>query len=160
MRRELACYTWHHLYGIPTVCLRFFTVYGPRQRPDLAIHRFVRIVREGQPIPRFGDGSSSRDYTYVADIARGVLAALDLDAGYQVINLGNSSPVTLAELIGLVADATDVVPAIEEMAARAGDVPRTYADIGKAGRLLGWVPEWSMADGLREFVAWYDRTFA
>ncbi len=155
---ELACYTWHHLYGIPTVCLRFFTVYGPRQRPDLAIHRFV--VREGQPIPRFGDGSSSRDYTYVADIARGVLAALDLDAGYQVINLGNSSPVTLAELIGLVADATDVVPAIEEMAARAGDVPRTYADIGKAGRLLGWVPEWSMADGLREFVAWYDRTFA
>jgi len=157
---EGLCHTWHHLYGLNVICLRFFTVYGPRQRPDLAIRRFVELLRQGKPIPRFGDGTSSRDYTYIADIVRGIVAALELDASFEVINLGNSSPVTLAELIELVGRACGVTPVIEELPGQPGDMPHTFADISKAERLLGWRPEWSMADGLREFVKWYDATFS
>ncbi len=153
---EDLCHTWSHLYGLKVVCLRFFTVYGPRQRPDLAIRRFVDFVRQGEPIPRFGDGSSSRDYTYIADIVRGIVAALALDASFEVINLGNSSPVTLTELIELVGSACGVTPAIEQLPGQPGDMPHTFADISRAEELLGWRPEWSMADGLAEFVKWYD----
>lgn len=157
---EDLCHTWHHLYGLSVVCLRFFTVYGPRQRPDLAIRRFVELLRQGRPIQRYGDGTNSRDYTYVADIVRGIVAALDLDAGFEVVNLGNSSPVTLAELIELVGRACGVTPGVEQLPGQPGDMPHTFADISRAERLLGWRPEWSMADGLREFVRWYDASLS
>lgn len=152
---EALCYTWHHLYRLPMVVLRFFTVFGPRQRPDLAINKFVRLLEADEPIPQFGDGSSSRDYTFVADIARGILAALDSDLGYEVINLGGSSPVRLDEMIAAVGEAVGVEPRVIVLDDQPGDVPRTSADVSKAKRLLDWEPEWSLADGLREFVAWY-----
>ncbi len=152
---EALCHTWHHLYGIPMVLLRFFTVYGPRQRPDLAINKFVRLLEAGQPIPQFGDGSSSRDYTYVADIVRGVLAAYDSDLQYEIINLGSSSPVRLDELIAAVGAALGIEPVVEVLDHQPGDVPHTFASVAKAKRLLGWEPQWTLAEGLREFVAWY-----
>jgi len=152
---EAFCHTYHHLYAIPMVCLRFFTVYGPRQRPDLAINKFVRLLLVGEPIPQFGDGSSSRDYTYIEDIVRGVLAAYDSDLQYEIINLGSSSPIRLDEMIAAVAEAVRVEPEIEQLPEQPGDVPRTYANVDKAKELLGWEPEWTLAQGLREFVAWY-----
>ncbi len=156
---EAFCHTYHHLYDMPMVCLRFFTVYGPRQRPDLAISKFVRLLLAGEPIPRFGDGSSSRDYTYIEDIVRGVLAAYDSDLQYEIINLGSSSPIRLDEMIAAVGEAVGVAPVIEQLPDQPGDVPRTYANVTKARELLGWEPEWTLAEGLREFVAWYkDRT--
>lgn len=153
---EALCHTWHHLYSLSVICLRFFTVYGPRQRPDLAINRFVRLMRAGEAVPQYGDGSSLRDYTYVADIVRGVVAALELPADYEVINLGGDAPVSLAELIRLVAEALGVEPRVEVLPEQPGDVPCTWADISKAQRLLGWRPEWSLREGLREFIRWWD----
>lgn len=149
---EALCHTWRHLQGLPVVCLRFFTVYGPRQRPDLAISKFVRLMRAGEPIPQYGDGSSLRDYTYVADIVRGVLLALDGDLSYEVINLGSDRPISLADLIALIATVMGIEPRIERLPEQPGDVPRTWADISKAERLLNWRPEWSLEDGLREYV--------
>lgn len=157
---EALCYTWHHLHALPMVLLRFFTVYGPRQRPDLAISKFVRLLEAGEPIPQFGDGSSSRDYTYVADIARGVLAALDSNFDFEIINLGSSSPIRLDEMIEAVGEAVGVEPVVNVLDNQPGDVPRTYADVGRAKRLLGWEPRWTLAEGLREFVAWHRRTSA
>ena len=154
---EAFCHTYHHLYEMPIVCLRFFTVYGPRQRPDLAINKFVRLLLAGETIPQYGDGSSSRDYTYVDDIVRGVLAAYDSDLEYEIINLGSSSPVRLDEMIRAVAEAAGAEPVIERLPNQPGDVPRTYASIEKAKKLLGWEPEWDLADGLREFMEWYRR---
>ncbi len=152
---EALCHTWHHLYGIPMVLLRFFTVYGPRQRPDLAISKFVRLLEAGEPIPQFGDGSSSRDYTYIADIVRGITAAYDSDLRFEIINLGSSAPVRLDEMIAAVGAAVGVEPAVRVLDDQPGDVPRTFASVEHARELLGWEPEWSLADGLREFVAWY-----
>lgn len=154
---EALCYTWHHLYDLPMVMLRFFTVFGPRQRPDLAINKFVRLLEAGEPIPQFGDGSSSRDYTYVADIARGIIAALDSSYDFEIINLGSSSPIRLDEMIAAVGEAVGVEPEVNVLENQPGDVPRTYADVSRAKRLLGWEPEWTLAEGLREFVAWYRR---
>lgn len=155
---EALCYTWHHLYDLPIVVLRFFTVYGPRQRPDLAINKFVRLLEAGEPIPQYGDGSSSRDYTYVADIARGVLAALDSDHDYEIVNLGSSSPIRLDEMIAAVAAAVGVEPEVNVLDDQPGDVPRTYADVSKAKRVLDWEPEWTLAQGLEQFVQWYRST--
>lgn len=152
---EALCSTWHHLYGIPMVLLRFFTVYGPRQRPDLAINKFVRLLEAGEPIPQFGDGSSSRDYTYVADIVRGIIAAWDSDLQFEIVNLGSSSPIRLDEMIAAVGAAVGVEPAVQVLDNQPGDVPRTFASVERARELLGWEPAWSLADGLREFVAWY-----
>lgn len=152
---EALCHTWHHLYGLPTVMLRFFTVYGPRQRPDLAINKFVRLLDGGEPIPQFGDGSSSRDYTFVADIVRGIIAAYDSDLDFEIINLGGSSPIRLDELIAAVGAAVGVEPRVEVLPDQPGDVPRTYASVAKAQRLLGWEPQVPLAVGLRAFVAWY-----
>jgi len=152
---EALCHTWHHLYGIPMVLLRFFTVYGPRQRPDLAINKFVRLLEAGEPIPQFGDGSSSRDYTYIADIVRGVVAAYDSDLGFDIVNLGSSAPVRLDEMIAAVGAAVGVEPVVQVLGDQPGDVPRTFASVERARELLGWEPQWSLADGLREFVAWY-----
>jgi UDP-glucuronate 4-epimerase len=157
---ELMCYTYASLYGINILCLRFFTVYGPRQRPDLAIHKFTALMEEGKPIPVFGDGSMGRDYTYVDDIVAGVLSALEYPlppAGvpFDVFNLGNSHPVKLAELIECLEAATGRRAIRDLRPLQPGDVPLTWADIGKASRLLGYRPQTRMEDGLKKFVAWY-----
>lgn len=151
---EAYCHTYHHLYAIPMVLLRFFTVYGPRQRPDLAINKFVRFLSAGEPIPMYGDGTSSRDYTFIADIVAGVLASLEAPLDFEIINLGSSGPIKLIDLIQTIAAALDVEPEIDQQPMQPGDVPRTYASVEKAERLLGWRPTTALADGLREFISW------
>jgi UDP-glucuronate 4-epimerase len=153
---ELQCHVYHHLYDLPVVCLRFFTVYGPRQRPDLAIHKFARLIEAGEPLPMYGDGTSRRDYTYVGDAAAGVLAALKRapDLGWEIINLGSSAPVELRELIAEIGRCMGAEPQIERLPEQPGDVPVTYADVRKAGRLLGWAPEVPLGRGMARFVEW------
>src|SRR5712692_11407101 len=158
---EMLCYTYAHLFGIPVICLRFFTVYGPRQRPDLAIHKFTSLIEAGKPVPMFGDGSAGRDYTYIDDIVAGVLAALDYElpgvpgAPFEVFNLGNSRPVKLTELIDHLERAVGRKAIREPQPAQLGDVPLTWADISKAERLLGYRPAIGIEEGLARFVAWY-----
>ena len=153
---ELLCHTYSHLYGIRCVCLRFFTVYGPRQRPDLAIHKFARLISEGKPIPVFGDGTTRRDYTYVDDIVDGVVGAIDYDhSDYEVINLGESRTVELRELITLLEKELDARAIIDRQPPQPGDVPQTFADITKARKLLGYNPATQIEEGLRKFVDWF-----
>jgi UDP-glucuronate 4-epimerase len=153
---ELLCHTYSHLYGIRCVCLRFFTVYGPRQRPDLAIHKFARLIDRGQPIPVFGDGTTRRDYTYIDDILAGVLAAIDYDkTSYEVINLGESRTVELQELISLLERALDMRAVIERLPPQPGDVPQTFADITKARELLNYNPQTQIEDGIHRFIHWF-----
>ncbi len=152
---ELMAFTYHHLYGLSVTCLRFFTVYGPRQRPEMAIYLFAERLARGLAVPRFGDGSTARDYTYVDDIAAGVLAALDAAAPFEIVNLGGSRTTTLARLIELVAGALGVEPRIEEFPLQPGDVPITFADVSKARGMLGWEPRVPIEEGIRRFVAWY-----
>lgn len=158
---ELLCYTYSHLYRLPVIALRFFTVYGPRQRPDLAIHKFVARLEAGKPLPIFGDGETGRDYTYVDDIVAGVLAALEYDfsstdgAPFEICNLGNSQPVKLSELVCLLERATGKKAIVQREAPQQGDVPLTWADVSKAGKLLGYRPQTTLEEGLRKFVAWY-----
>jgi UDP-glucuronate 4-epimerase len=152
---EKLCFTWSHLYGIDAVCLRFFTVFGPRQRPDLAIRKFVEYIRAGRAIPVLGELSTARDYTFVADIVRGIVSALDYDTRYEIFNLGNSNPVTLGEMIETIERVLDKPAKLERLPAQPGDVPLTYADISKAQRLLGYSPKTSLEEGLRQFVSWY-----
>jgi UDP-glucuronate 4-epimerase len=152
---ELMCYTFHHLYGLKVTVLRFFTVYGPRQRPDMAIYKFTELLAKGKPVPRFGDGSMARDYTYIDDIVRGVLAAFDHEAEFEIVNLGGSRTTTLQRLIELIAGELGVPPLVEELPLQPGDVPITYADVSKARRLFGWEPEVPIEEGIRRFVAWY-----
>jgi UDP-glucuronate 4-epimerase len=152
---ELLCHTYWHLYKLPVFCLRFFTVYGPRQRPDLAIHKFTRLISEGKPIPVFGDGSTSRDYTYVADIVSGIMAALDRCDRYRIYNLGGNEPVTLARLIEGIEKAVGKKAVIERKAAQPGDVERTYADLTRSGKELGYRPGTSLSEGLRRFAEWF-----
>jgi UDP-glucuronate 4-epimerase len=144
------------LHGLHTTVLRFFTVYGPRQRPDLAIHQFFRKVLAGTPIQQFGDGSTRRDYTYIGDIIAGVRAAMERTAGsgYEVYNLGNSGTVSLAELIAAVEHEAGRKAVIEVRPEQPGDVPRTFADVTKAGLDLGFKPATPLAEGLRHFHAW------
>ncbi|MCL6482375.1 MAG: SDR family NAD(P)-dependent oxidoreductase [Firmicutes bacterium] len=162
---ERFCYAYAHLFRLPVVCLRLFTVYGPRQRPDLAIHKFVALLEAGQPLPIFGDGSSGRDYTYVDDIVAGLLAALEFDPAtsssgtpFEIFNLGNSRPVTLNELVAVLERVTGRRARREYRPAQVGDVPLTWADISKAERWLGYRPATSLEEGLRRFVAWYRST--
>lgn len=155
---ELLCHAHHHLYGLPVVCLRFFTVYGPRQRPDLAIHKFVRLIEAGEPIPVFGDGSSSRDYTYCSDVVDGIIAALELPPGFEIINLGNSEPVTLSDLIALIEDALGKKADVQRLPGQPGDVPITCADVSKAARLLGYAPRFPIGKGIARFVEWFRST--
>lgn len=159
---ELLCHTYHHLFGLTIVCLRFFTVYGPRQRPDLAIHKFTRLMSEGRKIPFFGDGSTERDYTYVDDIIQGVVAAIDHTAShpgaFEIVNLGESETTSLAELVDALARALGVTPTLERLPAQPGDVARTFASIDKARRLLGYAPETPVSVGLERFVDWYRAT--
>ena len=157
---EELTFTYHHLYQMSVLNARFFTVYGPRQRPDLAIHKFAQLLRAGQPIPVYGDGSTSRDYTFVADTVNGIVRGLNYllqnPGTYETVNLGNSQPVALLDLIAAVGAAVGVVPQLEFMPDQPGDVDITYADNTKAKRLLGYEPRTPLAEGLQQFVAWLD----
>lgn len=152
---EVLCYTWHHLNGNPVTCLRFFTVYGPGQRPEMAIHKFARMISDGDAIPFFGDGTSRRDYTYVEDIAAGVRAAMDRDAGYEIFNLGGAATTSLAELVGQLEAALGKPAVLERHPDQPGDVPVTYADVTRAERELGYRPETPLAEGVKKFCRWY-----
>jgi len=153
---ELLCHTYSHLYGLRAVCLRFFTVYGARQRPDLAIHKFARLMTEGKPIPVFGDGTTRRDYTYIDDIISGARAAMDFDqSNYEVINLGESRTVELRELITLLEKELGVRAVVDRQPPQPGDVPQTYANIEKARKLLGYNPQTQIEDGIHKFVEWF-----
>ncbi len=154
---ELICYTYWHLYRLPIFCLRFFTVFGPRQRPDLAIHKFTRLISRGQPLPMFGDGSTNRDYTYVDDIVAGILAALDRCDRYRIYNLGGSHPVTLKHLIEQIERAIGKPAIIDRRPAQLGDVERTFADLTRSQAELGYEPRTSLEEGLRRFVAWFNQ---
>jgi UDP-glucuronate 4-epimerase len=152
---ELLAFTYHHLFGMAVTCLRFFTVYGPRQRPEMAIYHFTEKLARGEVAPRYGDGSSARDYTYVDDIVDGILAALDAPAAFEIVNLGGSRTTTLQRLIELIAGALATEPRVRELPPQPGDVPITFADVAKARRLWGWEPKVPVEDGIERFVAWY-----
>ena len=152
---ELLCYNYHHLYGLKTSCLRFFTVYGPAQRPEMAIHKFTDLLARGETIPMYGDGESRRDYTYVDDIIDGIVAVTDLAPDFEILNLGGAETTRLVDLIHWLAEELAVEPRIEYLADQPGDVPITYADVSKANQLLGYSPNVPIRDGLKRFVAWY-----
>jgi len=158
---EMLAYTYAHLYGTSVICLRFFTVYGPRQRPDLAIHKFTGLIEAGLPVPVFGDGSTGRDYTWVDDIVAGVLASMTWDppavngARFEVFNLGNSHPVTLNELLDVLENVTGRHVTRDYRPLQPGDVPLTWADVSKSERLLGYRPSTPLRQGIEKFVAWY-----
>jgi len=152
---ELLCATYHELYRLNVFVLRFFTVYGPRQRPEMAIHKFTRLIERGLPVPRFGDGSSRRDYTYISDIINGILRAIARVQGYEIINLGGSQTTSLSDLIALLEKNLDLKAIVEEEPGQPGDVVATYADVEKAKRLLGYEPTVTVDEGIRRFVEWY-----
>jgi UDP-glucuronate 4-epimerase len=152
---ELLCATYHALYRLNVFCLRFFTVYGPRQRPEMAIHKFTRFIDRGVPLPRFGDGSTSRDYTYITDIITGLVRAVERVQGYEIINLGGSRTTRLAELIAMLEARLDRQAIVEARPDQPGDVTTTWADVAKAHRLLGYDPGVAIEDGLTKFVEWY-----
>jgi len=152
---EQICYTYCHLYAIKAVCLRFFTVYGPRQRPDLAIRKFVEKIESGRPIEMYGDGTTKRDYTFVADIVRGIRAAIAYDATpYEIVNLGGGEPITLARMIATIEKVLGKTAEIVRMPMQPGDVTKTVCDWSKAKRLFGYVPSTRFEDGIRAFVEW------
>lgn len=151
---ELICHTYHHLFGMDTTCLRFFTVYGARQRPDLAIHKFSRLIIDGKPIPVFGDGSMMRDHTYIDDIIAGVVAAIDRCHGYHIYNLGESRPVSLSDLISTIENALGKKAIINRLPLQPGDVHQTYADVTRARTELGYNPSTAIEAGIQAFVAW------
>ena len=155
---ELLCYTYHHLYKIPTACQRFFTVYGPRQRPDMAIHKFTRLIAEGAEVPMFGDGTMKRDYTFYTDILQGVIAAIEKDLGCEIFNLGESNTVELRYLISLIEKALGRTARIKRLPKQPGDVEITYADVTKSRRVLGYNPSVPIEEGIPVFVEWYQRT--
>jgi UDP-glucuronate 4-epimerase len=152
---ELFCYAYHHLYSLNIFCLRFFTVYGPRQRPEMAIHKFARLIHQGERIPLYGDGTSRRDYTYIDDIIEGIIGAMRNLRGYDIFNLGESQTVPLRELISLIEKALGKKAEVEAMPEQPGDVPITYAEISKASRLLGYAPQVGIEEGVERFVRWF-----
>jgi len=157
---ELLCATFVQLYGLRVIALRFFTVYGPRQRPDLAIHKFTRLIAAGRAVPFFGDGASERDYTYIDDIVAGVLAAVDWTAApesaLEIVNLGESRTTRLDALVALIARAVGREARLERLPAQPGDVRRTCADVRKAARILGYRPATTVEDGIPRFVRWFE----
>lgn len=156
MAGEQMCSNYTNLYGIRTTCLRFFTVYGPRQRPDLAISKFTRLIDEGKPVPRYGDGSTARDYTFIQDIVDGIMAAAAYEGeNFDIFNLGGSQTTTLAGLITAVEDALGKKAIIQDLPLQPGDVPITYADVSKAKRLLGYSPHTPIQEGIPKYVEWY-----
>ncbi len=152
---ELMAHTFHHVHGLPVTGLRFFTAYGPRNRPDLAIAKFTRLIDQGLPVPMFGDGSSQRDYTYVGDIADGIASAINRCARHHLYNLGNSHPVALRDLIDLIGRALGKPARIEVLPEQPGDVHQTFASIDRAAKELGYAPSTSIEEGLNRYVAWY-----
>ena len=155
---EVICHSYHHLFDMEIACLRFFTVYGPRQRPEMAIHRFTRLIDEGKPIPFFGDGSSRRDYTFVGDIVNGVVRSLDRSTGFEIYNLGGSHTVSLRELVDLIEERVGKKAILDQRPDQPGDVPITYADVSKAERDLGYRPGVRIEEGLDRFMRWYRET--
>jgi UDP-glucuronate 4-epimerase len=156
---ELVCHTYHHLYDLSVVSLRFFTVYGPRQRPDLAIHKFARLMAAQQPIPMFGDGTAERDFTYIEDILDGVEGALrftaDSGPAFEIVNLGESRTTSVRRLIELIASELGIDPRIERLPEQPGDVRRTFADVSKAGELFGYHPSVPVEEGIPRFISWF-----
>jgi UDP-glucuronate 4-epimerase len=152
---ELLCHAYHHLFGMRVACLRFFTVYGPRQRPEMAIHKFARLLATGKEIERYGTATTARDYTFVSDIVEGIVRALERTSGYHVWNLGGARTVALDELIERIARGLGVEPHIRSLARQPGDVERTWADIARAERDLGWSPRVPLEDGLERFLTWF-----
>lgn len=165
---EVLCHTYHHLHDMTLLCLRLFTVYGPRQRPDLAIHKFARLIERAEPIPMFGDGTSERDYTFIDDLLQGLEGALEWardrvaadEPSYEIVNLGESRTVPLREMIRVLGQEMGIEPEIQRLPMQPGDVDRTWADISKARDLFGYDPTWEFRDGIREFVSWFRDTRA
>jgi UDP-glucuronate 4-epimerase len=151
---ELICHTYHHLYGISVTCLRYFTVYGPRQRPDLAIHKFAGLIEQGKAIPVYGDGTMSRDFTYIDDIIDGTVAAMEKCSGFNIFNLGESRPITVNDLISEIEKALGKKAVKEYVPLQPGDVERTCADVTKAVSELGYNPKTKIENGLAKFVTW------
>lgn len=152
---EVIAYTYHHLFDLSVTCLRYFTVYGPRQRPEMAIHKFTRRMHQGLAIPLFGDGTSSRDYTYIDDIVDGTVRALEHCKGYEIVNLGESHTTTLIDLVRHISEALGIEPRIDWLPDQPGDVPITFADVSKAKELLGYNPTTLAKEGVSRFVEWY-----
>ena len=152
---ELLCYTYSHLYGMNISCLRIFTAYGPRQRPEMAIHKFTRLIDQGERIPMYGDGSYRRDYTYIDDLIEGIVAAMDHLKGFEIYNLGESQTTSLRELILLIEKALSKKATIEKLEVQPGDVSVTYADITKARERLSYRPKVKIEEGIERFVQWY-----
>jgi UDP-glucuronate 4-epimerase len=158
---KLACealgHAWHHIYKMDVAMLRFFTVYGPRQRPDLAIHKFTKLIDTGKPIPVFGDGSTARDHTHISDILEGILACTQREFGFEIFNLGESQTVKLSELIALIENALGKQAVIDRQPLQPGDVPITFADISKARKMLGYHPQVKVEKGIPLFVEWFHK---
>jgi UDP-glucuronate 4-epimerase len=156
---ELLAHTFHHLHGLPVTGLRFFTAFGPRNRPDLAIAKFTRLIDQGLSVPMFGDGTSSRDYTYVGDIVDGVASAINRCSADHLYNLGHSQPVALRDLIDLIGRALGKAPRIEVLPEQPGDVHQTFASIDRAAEELGYAPKTTIEEGVRQYIAWYRSQF-
>jgi UDP-glucuronate 4-epimerase len=152
---ELLCYSYHHLYGMNVACLRIFTAYGPRQRPEMAIHQFTRLIDRGEKIQIYGDGSSRRDYTYVDDLIDGIFAVIHHHKGFEIYNLGESQTTSLNELIRLIEEALGKKAIFEISEPQPGDVSVTYADVSKAEQRLGYRPKIKIEEGMKRFVKWY-----
>lgn len=152
---ELLCHVYKHLYDFDITCLRFFTVFGPRQRPDLAIHKFTKLIDEGKPIPFYGDGSTCRDYTYIEDIVGGINCAINHLRGYQLFNLGESNVITLTHLVKTIENSLNKKAILNKLPIQPGDVVKTYADISKAKSEIGYNPQFNFERGIIEFVNWY-----
>lgn len=156
---EVMAHVYHKLFDMNIVMLRFFTVYGPKQRPDLAINKFTRLMLEGKEIPMFGDGTTSRDYTYIDDIVDGIIKSCNYCMNnqdvYEILNIGNSSPTTLKEMINTIGQALGIEPKIKQLPMQPGDVDRTYADVSKAKTLIGYEPKITFKEGIENFVKWY-----
>ena len=158
---EVMTHVYHKLFDMNVIMLRFFTVYGPKQRPDLAINKFTRLMLNDKEIPMFGDGTTSRDYTYITDIVDGIKNSckyvMENKNVYEILNLGNSSPVSLKEMINVIGQAIGIEPKIKQLPMQPGDVERTYADISKAKNLIGYEPKISFRQGIQNFVDWYKK---
>jgi UDP-glucuronate 4-epimerase len=152
---ELLAHTFHHLHGLPVTGLRFFTAYGPRNRPDLAIAKFAELIERGRPVPMFGDGTTRRDYTYVGDIIDGVVRAVERCRGHHLYNLGHSDPIELRAMIAAIGEALGKTPIIERLPEQPGDVRQTYADVSRAAAELGYAPRTPFREGLEQFAAWF-----
>lgn len=152
---ELLCSTYHHLYSLPVTILRLFTVYGPRQRPDMAIYKFTELIDRGKEITFYGSGKTKRDYTFIDDIINGITICLRKDFDFQIFNLGDSNPISLSSLVSLIEKNLKKKAKIKHLPEQPGDPPITYADIKKSGKILGWEPKVNIGQGIKKFVNWY-----